>query len=383
VSLRRTFRRSSHDWLNTACVRRFERPYKSSSVGALQARRIIDLKGLMTDTAKKRMSAPDQKKPEHPLSRWLGPLLSLALIVGSIFVLHAQLADVTLADVFDGFHKASFGQLALAIGFTVLSYVLLAGYDSLAMRQLGIKIRAAIVIFASFTSYAISFTLGFPLLTAGTVRFRIYSASGISSSKVMSLTLIAGMTFILGMATVVGVGLMWQAEAISAINQATAHINQLAGMAVLSGILVYLVWTAAKRRHVKIKQFIIELPTLGVSFGQLALGAADVCAASAVLYVLLPEGHGIAFETFAAVYAFGCILGIVSNVPGGFGVLEGTILGAFSTVAKADLIGALLLFRLCYYLGPFILALASLGVYEVVMRLSRGRAGVDQQDNHP
>jgi uncharacterized membrane protein YbhN (UPF0104 family) len=338
---------------------------------------IVDkLKDRMTDTAKKRLSAPDENRPQHKVTRWLGPVLSLALIIGSVFVLHAQLADVTLADVANGFHKASFGQLSLAIGFTLLSYIFLAGYDSLAMRQLGIKISSATVIFASFTSYAISFTLGFPLLTAGTVRYRIYSASGVSSSKVMSLTLIAGMTFILGMAVVVGVGLMWQAEAISAINQATAHINQLAGMAVLSGILVYLVWAAAKRRHVKIKQFLIELPTLGVSLGQLALGAADVCAASAVLYVLLPEGHGIAFETFAAVYAFGCILGVVSNVPGGLGVLESTMLGAFSAVAKPELIGALLLFRLCYYLGPFALGVSSLGIYEIVMRLSRRRVGV-------
>jgi uncharacterized membrane protein YbhN (UPF0104 family) len=319
------------------------------------------------------MSAPEKPKPEHKLTRWLGPMLSIALIVGSFFVLRAELVDVSLADIQQGIHRASSGQLMFAIGFTVLSYIFLAGYDALAMRQLGLKILLATVVFASFTSYAISFTLGFPLLTAGTVRYRIYSASGVSSSKVMSLTLIAGMTFILGMAVVVGIGLMWQAEAISMINQATAHINQLAGMAVLSAILVYLVWAAAKRRHVRIKHFLIELPTLGVSIGQLALGAADVCAASAVLYVLLPEGHGIAFETFAAVYAFGCILGVISNVPGGIGVLESTILGAFSSVAKPDLIGALLLFRLCYYLGPFILAISSLGIYEIVMRLSRIR----------
>ena len=327
----------------------------------------------MTGSTDQPIAAPEKPKPEHKITRWLGPMLSLALILGSFFVLRTELADVTLADIQQGIHKASGGQLLLAIGFTALSYAFLAGYDALAMRQLGLKIKLATVVFASFTSYAISFTLGFPLLTAGTVRYRIYLASGVSSSKVMSLTLIAGMTFILGMAVVVGIGLMWQSEAISTINQATAHLNQLAGMAVLSAILVYLVWAAAKRRHVRIKHFLIELPTLKVSLGQLALGAADVCAASAVLYVLLPEGHGIAFETFAAVYAFGCILGVISNVPGGIGVLESTIIGAFSSVGKSDLLGALLLFRLCYYLGPFVLAVGSLGIYEIVMRLSRIR----------
>ena len=294
--------------------------------------------------------------------------------------MRSELANVTFGDVETAFLKTGWRKIATAIAFTILSYGFLAGYDALAMRQLEIRIRPAIVVFASFVSYAISFTLGFPLLTAGTVRYWIYSASGISSSKVVSLTLIAGMTFILGMAVVVGIGLMWQAEAISSINNATAYINQLAGMAVLSGVFVYLVWTAAKRRHVRIKKFLIELPTLSVSLGQLALGAADVCAAGAVLYVLLPEGHGIAFETFAAVYAFACILGVLSNVPGGFGVLETAIVLAFGFLDKGGLAAALILFRLCYYLGPFVIALGALGLYEVVMRLSRFRDGVSRSD---
>lgn len=312
-----------------------------------------------------------------------GALASIALFLAALYVLYRIAGEVKPDDVVEAFRKAGREQIGLALGFTALSYVLLTGYDALAMRQLNILAHPARIAFASFTSYAISFTLGFPWLTAGTVRYWIYSAANIPSSKVVSLTLIAGMTFILGMAVVVGVGLMWQSEAISMINQATASLNQLFGMAVLSGILVYLVWTAAKRRHMRIRSFLIELPTLGVSLGQLALGAADVCAAAAVLYVLLPEGHGIAFETFAAVYAFACILGVVSNAPGGLGVFEATILLAFHSLPREGLIGALLLFRLCYYLGPFILAVITLGLYEIVTRLSRTRVRVSGHETDP
>jgi len=306
----------------------------------------------------------------------LGGLASVLLFAAALYVLYRIAGEVKPADVVEAFRKAGNEQVGLAVIFTVASYLFLTGYDALAMRQLAIKAHPARVAFASFTSYAVSFTLGFPWLTAGTVRYWIYSGAGISSSKVASLTLIAGMTFILGMAVVFGIGIIWQAEAISLINQANASVNQLIGMAVLSGILVYLVWTAAKRRHMRIKRFIIELPTLRVSLGQLALGAADVCAAAAVLYVLLPEGHGIAFETFAAIYAFACILGVVSNAPGGLGVFEATILLAFHNLPREGVIGALLLFRLCYYLGPFVIAVASLALYEIVMRFLRFRARV-------
>ncbi|MEE7446910.1 hypothetical protein MRF4_03230 [Methylobacterium radiotolerans] len=48
-------------------------------------------------------------------------------------------------------------------------------------------------------SYAVSFTLGFPLLTAGTIRYWIYARQGLSTAKIAALTVIAGFTFWLGM----------------------------------------------------------------------------------------------------------------------------------------------------------------------------------------
>ena len=50
-----------------------------------------------------------------------------------------------------------------------------------------------------------SFTLGFPILTAGTVRYWIYAPKGLSPGRVASLTVIAGLTFWLGM----GIVLAW------------------------------------------------------------------------------------------------------------------------------------------------------------------------------
>ncbi|MEI6572282.1 MAG: lysylphosphatidylglycerol synthase domain-containing protein [Alphaproteobacteria bacterium] len=331
----------------------------------------------MTERAPSSKHSPLSPSIERQGMSLLGGLASVLLFAAALYVLYRIAGEVKPADVVEAFRKAGNEQIGLAVIFTVASYLFLTGYDALAMRQLAIKAHPARVAFASFTSYAVSFTLGFPWLTAGTVRYWIYSSAGISSSKVASLTLIAGMTFILGMAVVFGIGLIWQSEAISLINQANASVNQLIGMAVISGILVYLVWTAAKRRHMRIKRFLIELPTLRVSLGQLALGAADVCAAAAVLYVLLPEGHGITFETFAAIYAFACILGVVSNAPGGLGVFEATILLAFHNLPREGVIGALLLFRLCYYLGPFVIAVASLALYEIVIRFLRFRARVN------
>ncbi len=82
---------------------------------------------------------------------------------------------------------------------------MLTGYDVLALRQ----IRAPssnnrTAAFASFTSYAISFTLGFPLLTAQGRALLGLCAKGLSAQKIASLTLIAAVTFWLGMGLVHG-----------------------------------------------------------------------------------------------------------------------------------------------------------------------------------
>ncbi len=112
-----------------------------------------------------------------------------------------------------------------------------------------------------------------------------------------------------------------------------------------------------------------------MSLLQIMIGAADVCAAGAVLYVLLPAGHGVPFEAFLAVYVFAAVVGTASHLPGGVGAFEATILLGLSKIAAEPLIGALLLFRLIYYVLPFVIALMLLGLYEVSRRLRSAPGG--------
>jgi glycosyltransferase 2 family protein len=62
------------------------------------------------------------------------------------------------------------------------------------------------------------------------------------------------------------------------------------------------------------------------------------------------------------------MLGIASNAPGGIGVFEATILLALSSLPRNEVLTSLLLFRGCYYVVPFVTALAMLGLYEIVKR---------------
>ncbi len=290
--------------------------------------------------------------------------LSLSIAAFSIYVLGRAVSEVSLSALRQAIAATSAEQIMAAVLLTVVSFLALTGYDGLALHQLKARVRYKTTALASFTSYAISFTLGFPLITAGTVRYWIYSQVGLTASKVASLTVIAGVSFWFGMVFVLGAGLAFHATAISKVNNFYALINALIGFAMLGVVLAYLVWVTIRHRHVVIKGFRLELPGLALSLGQLALGVIDQCAAAGVLYVLLPSHAELDFFTFAATYVFACILGVASNAPGGIAVFEAAMLKAVPVASDEALLASLVLFRVIYYLVPFLFALAFLGAHE-------------------
>jgi len=233
---------------------------------------------------------------------------------------------------------------------------------------------------ASFTSYAISFTLGFPLVTAGAVRYWLYSSAGLSAGKVASLTVVAGVTFWLGMGLVLALGFIVDADEIGEINHLASWANQAIGLGLLAVLCAYLVWVTRMRRQGKGAFLNFKLPGPVLTLGQTMLGALDVCAAAGALFVLLPKGHALGYMAFCSLYSFAAMLGIASHSPGGLGVFEATMLKGVGGSGE-QLLASLLLFRAIYYLVPFLLALALLGANEAARRwqLARGDGDDDVQ----
>ncbi|ACL56049.1 lysylphosphatidylglycerol synthase domain-containing protein [Methylobacterium nodulans] len=313
---------------------------------------------------------------------WIGTAASAILFLISLGVLYELVSTVTWSELRAAFTAATAEQVSLAVMLVAVSYLFLTCYDALALRQLRIRVPYRTTALASFTSYAVSFNLGFPLLTAGTIRYWIYSGKGLSPGRIAALTIVAGFTFWLGMGAVLGFSLVREAEPLSRLTSVSSRINQGLGFAALAAVLGYLAWVTQRRRSVRVRGWRLELPGLGVSLSQMLVGAGDVCAAAGVLYVLLPNGHGVSFEAFVAIYVLAAMLGIASHAPGGLGVFEATVLLALSGLPRESVLGALLLFRVCYYLVPFVIALAALGAYEIAkrVRLTPREASEDEEE---
>jgi uncharacterized membrane protein YbhN (UPF0104 family) len=311
--------------------------------------------------------------PARKRSRWwwLGPLASIVIFGASLVVLWYIVQEIEPGELAGAFANASLRQLGLACGFTALSYLLLTGYDALALKRLGLSIPYRTTALASFTSYSVSFTLGFPIVTGGTVRYWIYSPKGVRASEVASLTVIAGLTFWLGLGAILCASLFYATPSVAALARTSPLVVQAVGAAVAVGTIGYLIWIASGERTIRVRGWNLPLPGLAITLGQMFLGAAEVCAAAAVLFVLLPGGHGIDYPSFLAVYVFACLIGIASHAPGGLGVFEATMLVALSRLPFEPVLGALLIFRIIYYILPFILALVLLALNEMIRRIRR------------
>jgi glycosyltransferase 2 family protein len=298
--------------------------------------------------------------------RRLGIVASLIIIAGALAIFARTLSHIDPAKFRAAIAGTGGDQILMSLAFTTVSYLALTGYDGLALRHLGVRIPYRLTAAASFTSYAFSFTLGFPLVTGAAVRYWIYGPAGLSAGKIAGLTAVAGVTFWLGMALVVGFGFLSASDPIADIDHFHPLANRLIGVAALGALIAYIGWTWLMRRR-EATVFGVRLPGPRLTLGQMALGVIDICSAAAALYVLLPKNKSFGFPTFATLYSFASMLGIASHAPGGIGVFEATILQGVGG-DEDDVLASLLLFRGIYYVMPFIAAMAVLGGVEAARR---------------
>lgn len=292
----------------------------------------------------------------------LGVSVSVLLISLSLFVFAHTLMKIDLAQFVTAFHETASKQIGISLSFVCLSYIALIGYDALALRYLGEPVPYLLTMLASFASYAIALTLGFPLVTGGIVRFWLYGPAGLSPSRIASVTLIAGISFWLGMGLVLAAGFVFDAHALGGIDRFSDSANSFIGYVLFAALALYLFFARGRR-----VMFNVRLPGFWLTVGQIGFGVLDVCAAAASLYTLLPGEQKMSFLAFAALYSFASLVGIASHAPGGLGVFEATMLNVLSG-SPDRLLASLLLFRIVYYLLPFSLAVICLGVYVFIRR---------------
>jgi phosphatidylglycerol lysyltransferase len=297
---------------------------------------------------------------------WVSPAVICAVFVAATVVLRRELLAYSYHDVLSDLWSMPTSRLLLAIGATIAAYAVLPGYDWLALRYVGRRLPLRQVALASCIAYALSQTLGFPIVTGGSVRFRFWSSWGLDTTEIGQAVSFAGLTFTLGMVLVVCTALLLEPQSALVLLHVPVFLARTVGAIGVAAIAFYLWWSATSQTALRIRGWTFPVPPLHTAAGQLVLACLDWSLAGLVLYALLPPTAPIAFLPFLGVFLVAQVAGVVSHVPGGLGVFETLmVLTLTPTLSAPPVVAALVGFRVLYYFAPFVLGVVALAGAEV------------------
>jgi glycosyltransferase 2 family protein len=141
-------------------------------------------------------------------------------------------------------------------------------------------------------------------------------------------------------------------------------------------LMAYVAWVWKTPRRVGHSTWEVTLPNGRLTLLQIGIGVMDLACCALAMYMLLPSEPYFGFVELAVIFVSATLLGFASHSPGGLGVFDAAMLVALWQYDKEDLLAGLLLFRLLYYIVPFAIALAILGIRELWL-------GWKRQNIHP
>jgi hypothetical protein len=111
----------------------------------------------------------------------------------------------------------------------------------------------------------------------------------------------------------------------------------------------------------------VILPGGSLTLLQIAIGIVDLAFCALAMYVLVPDEPNLGFVVVAVIFVAATLLGFASHSPGGLGVFDAAMLVGLWQMDREDLLAGMLLFRLLYYIVPFVISVILLTFREVIL----------------
>ena len=305
---------------------------------------------------------------EKQILHKLGVVVSITVIGIACYVLYHMLRGIDTNEVLEAIKSTEPRQIALAALFVAAGYFTLTFYDLFAVRAIGHShVPYRVNVLAAFTSYSIGHNVGASVFTGGAVRYRIYSGYGFNAIDVAKICFLAGLTFWLGNAAVLGLGITFHPEAAASIDQLPVWLNRVLAVLIVLALIVYVLWVWARPRNVGRGPWTVQLPGGPLTLLQIAIGIVDLGFCALAMYVLVPDEPNLGFVVVAVIFVSATLLGFASHSPGGLGVFDAAMLVGLWQMDREDLLAGMLLFRLLYYIAPFVISVILLTFREVIL----------------
>jgi uncharacterized membrane protein YbhN (UPF0104 family) len=267
----------------------------------------------------------------------------------------------------------------LAFASTLVAYAALAWYDRIALLHLNRHrgISWLYISVTSFVTYALAHNIGASVFSGGMVRFRAYTAKGLNAAEVAVLVGLCSFTFGFGTVLLLGAVLVWEPEILAPLASLSSAFDigttptLLIGVALLALCSLYVVGAWLHFPPLKIGGFELVYPRMPIVARQLFAAPLELLGAAGIIYFALPHGADITFKLVLGAFLLSFSAGLLSQVPGGVGVMEAVFLAIMPQAPATSVFAALLVWRLFYLVLPLLLSLPVVLLFE---RSQLGRA---------
>ena len=280
--------------------------------------------------------------------------------------------EVIASSIGHSIRAVPYSGYALAALSALLAYLALAWYDRIALIHLGRdrEISWPFIASCSFVTYALGHNLGASVFSGGLVRLRAYGACGLNAGEIAILVALCSFTFAYGTIMLTGVVFVIQPEIVQPLAEMIPRLDlppsliQLIGLAMLGLCVLYVLGSWRHFKPVHFRSVHVVYPRLPVVARQSLIAPLELIAAAGIIYFVLPDAGNPGFITVLGAFLLSFSAGLLSQTPGGIGVMEAVFLAMMPTVAPSDVIAALLVWRLMYLLIPLAISVPLIIVFE-------------------
>jgi glycosyltransferase 2 family protein len=299
-----------------------------------------------------RRRAPAVLKAQHRRRMtWLKRVAAVAVLGLAAFLIYRTLSGYSFDEIVQSVQAIPPLRLLFALAFAAGSYFCLSWFDWLAVRYAGKPLPYRRCALASFCSLSLGHNIGFAALSSGAIRYRFYSRWGLTAGEIAKVVIFCGVTVGVGMITLGGVALLLRPDLAARMIGLTQPLALALGAVCLGVSAAYVIVSALLRgaRTLKIRNWSLPMPPWKFALAQIGIGSANYVCVAGCLHQTLSAAGDVPYLAVAAAYVIANTSALITHVPGGLGVVESVVM---FLLPGAGVIGALVMFRVIYYLVP-------------------------------
>ena len=247
------------------------------------------------------------------------------------------------------------GIVFLLIG---LDYVVLSGYDILALRYLKKKLPYWLILTASSVGFAIGNTVGHSYISGGALRYFFYLKRGLSRTNIMLLIAFETVMFCLGLMTTYSIAVSLLPMVDLQLSKMHLYLLYISGIFVLLGLVLYGMCVCKFHKKLCIWNTELTTPTPANTSMQVLISCTDNFLVNLIFFILLNYHFDVDFLTSFVVSVLAMTIGMCMQSPGGLGIFEGLVILMLphTSAQSVSILASLILFRVLYFFVPFVLA---------------------------